>query len=62
MAPANALGLPVRKVGLMRMGWANPLAMKRLGGAVRERWPDLDLYPHLHDDLARYRARAAAAG
>ncbi len=50
MARADALGLPVRAAGLMdTMGWANPLVVKRLVGAVRERWPDLDLYLHLHD-------------
>ncbi len=49
-ARADALGLPVRTVGLMdTMGWGNPLAIKRLVGAVRERWPGLDPYLHLHD-------------
>lgn len=31
------------------MGWATPLSVKRVVGAVRERWPDLRLGLHLHD-------------
>jgi len=31
------------------MAWATPLAIKRTVGAVRERWPDLDVALHLHD-------------
>lgn len=31
------------------MGWATPLSVKRLVGAVRERWPDLRVGLHLHD-------------
>jgi len=31
------------------MGWANPEQVRRLVGAVRERWPDLRLRMHLHD-------------
>jgi hydroxymethylglutaryl-CoA lyase len=31
------------------MAWASPLAIKRVVGAIRERWPDLDLALHLHD-------------
>jgi len=31
------------------MGWATPIAIKRVVGAVRERWPDLDISLHLHD-------------
>ncbi len=49
-ARAAELGMPVGKIGLMdTMGWANPLAIKRLVGLVRDRWPDLLLYLHLHD-------------
>ncbi len=29
--------------------WATPLAIKRTIGALRERWPDLDVALHLHD-------------
>ena len=31
------------------MAWATPLAIKRVVGALRERWPDLDFALHLHD-------------
>jgi hydroxymethylglutaryl-CoA lyase len=31
------------------MAWATPASIKRVVGAVRERWPDLRLNLHLHD-------------
>ncbi|MGF1649190.1 MAG: hydroxymethylglutaryl-CoA lyase [Hyphomicrobiaceae bacterium] len=31
------------------MGWATPIAVDRVVGAVRERWPDAALRLHLHD-------------
>ena len=31
------------------MGWATPATVKRIVGAVRERWPELELALHLHD-------------
>jgi hydroxymethylglutaryl-CoA lyase len=31
------------------MAWATPLAIKRVLGALRERWPDLEFALHLHD-------------
>jgi len=31
------------------MAWATPLAIKRMIGALRERWPELDFALHLHD-------------
>ncbi|TNC13018.1 hydroxymethylglutaryl-CoA lyase [Methylobacterium terricola] len=31
------------------MGWATPLGIRRVVGAVCERWPDLPLTLHLHD-------------
>jgi len=31
------------------VGWANPLAIQRRVGAVRERWPDMKIGLHLHD-------------
>lgn len=31
------------------MAWATPAGIKRLVGAVRERWPDLQVNLHLHD-------------
>jgi hydroxymethylglutaryl-CoA lyase len=31
------------------MGWADPEMIKRTIGAIRDRWPDLELELHLHD-------------
>jgi hydroxymethylglutaryl-CoA lyase len=31
------------------MAWATPQSIKRVVGAVRERWPDLRINLHLHD-------------
>ena len=31
------------------MAWATPATIKRIVGAVRELWPDLELALHLHD-------------
>ena len=31
------------------MGWATPVSVKRLVGAVRERWPECRINLHLHD-------------
>src|SRR6202167_2025715 len=31
------------------MAWATPLAVKRVVGALRERWPEVDFALHLHD-------------
>jgi hydroxymethylglutaryl-CoA lyase len=43
-------GVPFKRLTLAdTMGWATPLAIKRVVGAVRERFPDLDLVLHLHD-------------
>lgn len=47
---ATEAGLPVERVSLAdTMAWATPLAIKRLVGAVRNRYPDLALSLHLHD-------------
>jgi hydroxymethylglutaryl-CoA lyase len=42
------------------MAWATPLSIKRVVGAVRERWPDLDLALHLHDTRGMAIANAFA--
>jgi hydroxymethylglutaryl-CoA lyase len=42
------------------MAWANPLAIKRVIGAVRERWPDVDFALHLHDTRGMAVANAFA--
>jgi hydroxymethylglutaryl-CoA lyase len=42
------------------MAWATPLAVKRTVGALRERWPDLDIALHLHDTRGMAIANAYA--
>jgi hydroxymethylglutaryl-CoA lyase len=42
------------------MAWATPLAIKRTAGALRERWPDLDIALHLHDTRGMAIANAYA--
>lgn len=43
------------------VGWANPLAVQRLIGAVRERWPELRIGLHLHDTRGTGLPNALAA-
>ncbi len=42
------------------MGWATPLSIKRVVGAVRDKYPDLTLSLHLHDTRALGLANAYA--
>jgi hydroxymethylglutaryl-CoA lyase len=42
------------------MAWATPLSIKRLVGAVRERWPDKSIALHLHDTRGMGIANALA--
>jgi len=42
------------------MAWATPLAIKRMIGSVRERWPELDFALHLHDTRGMAIANAFA--
>ncbi|MCS6890608.1 MAG: hydroxymethylglutaryl-CoA lyase [Rhodovarius sp.] len=50
MALAAEEGCAITKVTLAdTMGWADPLHIERLVGAVRERWPNLAVALHLHD-------------
>jgi hydroxymethylglutaryl-CoA lyase len=42
------------------MAWATPLAVKRVVGSLRERWPDLDIALHLHDTRGMAIANAYA--
>jgi len=42
------------------MAWATPLAVKRVVGALRERWPDLEIALHLHDTRGMAIANAFA--
>ncbi|PYM19236.1 MAG: hydroxymethylglutaryl-CoA lyase [Candidatus Rokuibacteriota bacterium] len=59
---ANACGSRLGGIGLAdTMGWANPLQIKRLVGAVRERWPGTPIKLHLHDTRALAIANVVAA-
>jgi isopropylmalate/homocitrate/citramalate synthase len=50
---AEACGARLGSINLAdTMGWANPLHVKRLVGAVRERWPATPVRLHLHDTRA----------
>jgi hydroxymethylglutaryl-CoA lyase len=42
------------------MAWATPLSIKRVVGALREHWPDLDIALHLHDTRGMAVANAFA--
>jgi hydroxymethylglutaryl-CoA lyase len=59
---AGACGSRLGGIGLAdTMGWANPLQIKRLVGAVRERWPSVPIKLHLHDTRALAIANVVAA-
>jgi hydroxymethylglutaryl-CoA lyase len=50
IAVAGENSVPFKRLTLAdTMGWATPLAIKRVVGAVWERFPELDLVLHLHD-------------
>jgi hydroxymethylglutaryl-CoA lyase len=42
------------------MGWATPQSVERLIGAIREKWPDLEVALHLHDTRGTGMAAAYA--
>jgi hydroxymethylglutaryl-CoA lyase len=47
---ADSEGLHVKDLSLAdTMAWATPQSIKRVVGAVRERWPELRINLHLHD-------------
>ena len=59
---ANACGSRLGNISLAdTMGWANPLQIKRLVGAVRDRWPITPIKLHLHDTRALAVANIVAA-
>jgi hydroxymethylglutaryl-CoA lyase len=61
MAIAADTGCTIEKISLAdSMGWANPLLVERLVGAVRERFPGPKLSLHLHDTRGLGIACAAA--
>ena len=50
LAVAREFGVEVRDVALAdTMGWATPRRVAAAVGAVRDRWPDLQIALHLHD-------------
>jgi hydroxymethylglutaryl-CoA lyase len=59
---ANACGSRLGGISLAdTMGWANPLQIKRVVGAVRDRWPGAPIKLHLHDTRALAVANVVAA-
>jgi hydroxymethylglutaryl-CoA lyase len=58
---AAAHGVTLKYITLAdTMAWATPLAVKRVVGALRERWPELDIALHLHDTRGMAIANAYA--
>ncbi|MCZ6644651.1 MAG: hydroxymethylglutaryl-CoA lyase [SAR324 cluster bacterium] len=50
LAIAGEAGESIKVISLAdTMGWATPLSIKRIVGAVRERWPEHRIGLHLHD-------------
>jgi len=73
--PKHVIGLIDRLLGMARdndldikliqladtMGWANPLAIRRMVGMVQDRWPGKRINLHLHDTRGLGLANAFAA-
>jgi hydroxymethylglutaryl-CoA lyase len=73
--PAHVMRLIERLMGIARdnglsieliqladtMGWANPMAIRRMVGMVQHRWPDQRINLHLHDTRGLGLANAFAA-
>jgi len=58
---AKEHGVTLRFITLAdTMAWATPLAVKRVVGSLRERWPALDVALHLHDTRGMAIANAYA--
>jgi hydroxymethylglutaryl-CoA lyase len=58
---ASAHGVSLRYITLAdTMAWATPRSIKRVVGALRDRWPDLDIALHLHDTRGMAIANAYA--
>lgn len=61
MGVAAQTGCVIEKISLAdSMGWANPVLVERLVGAVREAWPEKKISLHLHDTRGLGIACAAA--
>jgi hydroxymethylglutaryl-CoA lyase len=55
-------GMGVQSIGLLdTMGWGNPLQVERIVGTVRERWPAIPVWLHLHDTRGTGIANMVAA-
>ena len=62
LSVAREAGVALSRLSLAdMMGWANPMQVERLVGAVRSRWPELALTLHLHDTRGMAVANALAA-
>jgi len=58
---AKEHGVTLRYITLAdTMAWATPLAVKRMVGSLRQRWPELDVALHLHDTRGMAIANAYA--
>jgi hydroxymethylglutaryl-CoA lyase len=58
---AKEHGVTLRTITLAdTMAWATPLAIKRVVGSLRQRWPELDIALHLHDTRGMAIANAFA--
>jgi hydroxymethylglutaryl-CoA lyase len=58
---AGEHGVTLRFITLAdTMAWATPLAVKRVVGRLRDRWPELDVALHLHDTRGMAIANAYA--
>lgn len=61
LAVAEEAGCAIERVSLAdSMGWASPVGVERVVGAVRSRWPGMRLVLHLHDTRGLGIANAAA--
>lgn len=61
IAIAAGHGFGLRRISLGdTMAWATPLAVKRAVGALRERYPEIDVALHLHDTRGMGIANACA--
>ena len=61
-AIADAHGAKINVISLAdTMGWAIPPRIEKVIGAVRERWPDVDIALHLHNTRGIAVANAHAA-
>jgi hydroxymethylglutaryl-CoA lyase len=61
LAQAEEIGMPLKGINLAdTVGWATPLSVERVVGAVRARWPHMPIALHLHDTRGAGLANAYA--